>query len=226
MNWERWARATGIGFVVLTVSAFIVGGEAPTVTDSTEDLISYYGDRGQVLVSSLLFGIALLFLLWFAAAIGNLLRESGEGRLGATVVAAATAFVTLQLALTGVGDSLAYSIAGQGDAGVVKALFDLQWVLDLFAALPAAGFILAASIGLMRARAVPSWLSWAGIAVAALFLLRTTNWARDGFWSPTGGFVFILIIVALLWILTTSVVLFRKAPAITVTAALPPTPST
>jgi hypothetical protein len=52
VNWERWARAAGVGFVVLTVIAFIVAGEAPTVTDPTEDVISYYdGDRGQVLVS-------------------------------------------------------------------------------------------------------------------------------------------------------------------------------
>ena len=126
MNWERWARAAGAGFVVLAVAAFIVGGEAPTVGDSTDDLISYYdGDRGKVLVSSLLFAFALAFFLWFAAAITNLLRESGAGRVAATVIAGATAFVTLQLALTGMAASLAHSIAGGGDPGVAKALFDL-----------------------------------------------------------------------------------------------------
>jgi hypothetical protein len=214
VNWERWARAGGVGFVVLAAAAFIVGGEAPKVGDSTDDLISYYdGDRGQVLVSSLLFAFALLFLLWFAAAIANLLRESGEGRVGATVIAAATAFVTLQLALTGVAASLAYSIAGGGDPGVAKALFDLQWVLDMFAALPAAVFILSSSVGFMRTRVLPSWLCWAGVGLAALFVLRTTNWARDGFWSPTGEYLFILIPVAMLWILVTSIVLVRRAPA-------------
>jgi hypothetical protein len=212
MNWERWARASGAAFVVLTVTAFLVGGEAPTVTDSTEDVISYYdGNRGQVLVSSLCFALGLLFFLWFGAAVANLLRESGEGRVGAMVTATTTAFVTVQLVLTGVGASLAYSVAGQGDEGVVKALFDLQWALDLFAALPSAGFFLATSLGLMRLRLAPSWLAFWGIAAAGLFLLRTTNWAREGFWSPTGGYVLILIVVALLWILVTSVVLVRRA---------------
>ena len=57
LNWERWARAAGAGFVVFTVAAFIVGGDAPRVGDSTDDLISYYdGERGKVLVSGLLFG--------------------------------------------------------------------------------------------------------------------------------------------------------------------------
>lgn len=215
VNWERWARGGGVAFVVLTVIAFIVGGEAPTVSDSTEDLISYYdGDRGKVLVSSFIFGLALLFFLWFAAAIANLLRETGEGRLGALVTAGTTAFVALQLALTGIGASLAYSIAGQGEAGIVKALFDLQWMLDIFAAFASIGFFLAASIGLMRIRLVPAWLGWGGVGAAGLFLLRSTNWARDGFWSPTGGYVFILIAVALLWILTTSILLFRDAPAL------------
>ena len=196
------------------MAAFIVGGEAPKVGDSTDDLISYYdGDRGKVLVSSLLFAFALALFLWFAAAFANTLRESGEGRVAATVTAGATAFVTLQLALTGMAASLAYSIAGGSDPGVTKALFDLQWVLDMFAALPAAVFVLSSSVGFMRTRAVPSWLCWAGVGLAALFLLRSTNWARDGFWSPTGEYLFLLIPVATLWILVTSITLVRAAPS-------------
>jgi hypothetical protein len=223
VNWERLARAAGAGFVVLTVAAFIVGGEAPRVGDSTEDLISYYdGDRGKILVSSLLFALALALFLWFAAAVANLLRESGEGRVAATVIAGATAFATLQLVLTGIGASLAYSIAGGGDPGVVKALFDLQWVLDMFAALPVALFVLSSSVGLMRTRAVPSWLCWAGVVLAALFLLRTTNWARDGFWSPTGEYLFILIPAAMLFILVTSITLVRAAPSGSEAAERPP----
>ena len=214
MNWERWARAAGAGFVLLAVAAFIVGGDPPRVGDSTDDLISYYdGERGKVLVSSLLFAFALALFLWFAAAVANLLRESGEGRVAATVIAGATAFATLQLVLTGIGASLAYSIAGGGDPGVVKALFDLQWVLDMFAALPVALFVLSSSVGFMRTRAVPSWLSWAGVVLAALFVLRTTNWARDGFWSPTGEYLFILIPAAMLFVLVTSIMLVRAAPS-------------
>ena len=91
MNGERWARAAGGGFVVLTVIAFIVAGESPKVADPPADVISYYdGDRGQVLVSALLFGVAVVLLLWFAAAIANRMRHSGEGRVGATVVAMGT----------------------------------------------------------------------------------------------------------------------------------------
>jgi hypothetical protein len=224
MNWDRWSRGAGAGFVILTVAAFIVGGDPPRVADPVEDLISYYdGDRGQVLVSSMLFAFALLFYVWFAATIANLLRESGEGRVGATVLASATAFATLQLALTGMAATLAYSIAETGDTRIVRALFDLQWALDVMAALPAGVFVLASSVGFMRTRLAPTWLSWAGFGVAALFLLRSTNWARDGFWSLTGEYIFILIPVATLWMLVTSIVLFRGATS-TVSARRPESP--
>jgi hypothetical protein len=226
MNWDRWARGAGVGFVILTIAAFIVGGEPPRVGDPVADIVSYYdGDRGRVLLSSMLFAFALLFYVWFAATIANLLRENGEGRVGATVLATATAFATLQLALTGIGATLAYSIAETGETGVVRALFDLQWALDVMAALPAGVFVLASSVGFLRTRLTPSWLSWAGIAVSGLFLLRTTNWARDGFWSLTGEYVFILIPAATLWMLVTSIVLFRSAGASTSPAHRPESPA-
>ena len=214
MNWERWGRAAGVAFVVFTIAAFIVGGEPPTVGDPAEDVVSYFdGDRGQVLVSSFLFAVALGFWIWFGGALANNLRERGEGRVAATITGAVSAFVSLQLVTTAVNAILAHSVAREGEEGVVQALFNLTWGLDVVAAIPSAVFFLAASLGLRRTLMIPAWLSWAGIGVAALFILRSTNWARDGFWSPTGGYVFILIPLALLWILITSIVLVRKTPA-------------
>jgi hypothetical protein len=214
IDWERWSRAAGIAFVVLTVLAFIVGGEPPKVGDPAEDVLSYYdGDRGQVLVSSLLFAFALGFWLWFAGSVANSLRERGQGRVAATVVGAVATFVAVQLVATGLNAVLAFSVAGDGDLPLAKALFDLTWTLDILAAIPSAVFFLAAAVGLSRTAMIPSWLSWAGVGVAGLFVLRTTTWASDGFWSPTGGYLFVLIPLASLWILATSVTLVRAAPA-------------
>ena len=228
VNWERWARAGGIGFVVFAVAAFIVGGEPPTVSDSAEDVVRYYdGERGRVMTSSFLFVVGLVLLLWFGGAIANALQEKGEGRVGATLIAAVTAFVSLQIVLTGIGAALAHSIAADADPDLVRALFSLSWVLDMLAALPSAVFALTAAIGLRRVQMIPGWLSWSGVAVAVLFVLRSTTWARDGFWSPTGGYLFILIPLALLWILVTSIVLVRAVPTSSMeqpAATPPPTP--
>ena len=214
VNWERLARASGIAFVVFAVLAFVVGGETPQVGDSLEDVVSYYdGDRSTVLVSSFLFAVGLGFWIWFAGTLANNLRECGEGRVAATIIGAVAAFATIQLVGTALNAVLAYSVAGSGEAGVTKALFDLTWTLDVIAAVPSAVFFLAAPLGLMRTEMIPRWLSLAGLGVAALFALRLTNWASDGFWSPTGEYLFVLIPLTLLWILVTSVILVRSATA-------------
>jgi len=209
ISWERGGRSAGIAFVVFVIVAFIVGGETPTVGDPVAEIVSYYGDRGQVLASSGLFALALGFWIWFAATLANNLRERGEGRVGATIIGAVATFAAIQFVGTALNAVLAYSVAGSGEAGVTKALFDLTWTLDLLAAVPSAVFFLATAVGLRRAAMIPDWLSWAGIGVALLFGLRLTNWASDGFWSPTGEYLFVLIPLSLLWILTTSVILVR-----------------
>ena len=93
VDWERWARASGIGFVVFVILAFVVGGETPSVGDPVEEVASYYdGDRGQVLASSALFAVALAFWIWFAGTLANNLRERGEGRVAATIIGAVATF--------------------------------------------------------------------------------------------------------------------------------------
>ena len=145
-------------------------------------------------------------------AVANTLRENGEGRVAATAIAAGTAWVVIQLVLTAITAALAHSIATDGDDTGVRALFNLSWILDMMGALPIAAFVLAVSVGLRRTQMTPQWLSWGGVVVAVLLALRSTTWARDGFWSPTGGYLFIVIPLALLWILITSIVLVRSAP--------------
>ena len=87
-NWERWARGAGVVFVVLAAAGFIVAGESPKVSDSAEDVVQYLdSNRSQVFVGAVLFAISLVFFLWFAAAVANHLREAGEGRVAATVLA-------------------------------------------------------------------------------------------------------------------------------------------
>ena len=219
VNWERWARASGIGFVVLFIVAFITLGEPPKVNDSTDEIVSFFdGDRGRVLTSMIVFGIAFILLLWFVGAIANALREAGEGRLGATTIAMGATFVSLQAVIGAIAGGLAVNIAATGDAGVVQALNTLTGSVDLIAAYPFAGLIAAATVGFTRLRLLPYWYGYVGLAAAVLVLLHGTNWATSGFWSASGGYLWITIIAGLGWTLITSVLLYTRAPA---TAAAP-----
>ena len=213
-NWERWARASGAVFVVLAAAGFIVAGESPKVSDSAEDVVGYFdSNRSQVILGAVLFAISLAFFLWFAATVANHLRERDEGRVAATVLAAGAAFAAVQFVVAALFATLAYSVAGAGDATLTKALLNLDLGLDILDGLAGGLFILAASVGLKRTNSIPAWLAWAGIVIAALVFLRATAWASDGFWSPSGSYVLLALVCGLAWILVTSVILFLREPA-------------
>ena len=124
----------------------------------------------------------------FAGAVANTLRESSEGRVAASTRSG-----------DGVGCHPARTDCNHCGARTLhrhrrrrhglRTLFNLTWVLDMMGALPIAAFVLAVSVGLRRTQMIPQWLSWGGIAVAVLLALRSTTWARDGFWSPTGEYL-------------------------------------
>ena len=60
------------------------------------------------------------------------------------------------------------------------------------------------------------------VAGGVLLIVGATAWARDGFWSPTGGVSFICFIAFLVWTLVTSILLtmrMREAPASSPSAA-------
>jgi Domain of unknown function (DUF4386) len=213
MNWERSARASGAVFVVLAVAAFVIAGESPKVSDSAEEVVNYFdSNRNQLIVGALLFATGFVFFLWFAAAVANHLREHGEGRVAATVLVAGAAFAAVQFVVMALFATLAFSVAGAGDATLTKALYDLDVGLDNLDGLAAGLFVLAAAVGLKRTASIPAWLAWAGLGVAALFFLRATTWASEGFWSPTGDYILIAILCGLAWILVTSIVLFVREP--------------
>jgi uncharacterized membrane protein YhaH (DUF805 family) len=69
-SWERLWRSSGIVFVVFFVIAYVIYGVQPKVGASADSLASFYdGDRKRILMATTLFGVAVLLLLWFAAAI-------------------------------------------------------------------------------------------------------------------------------------------------------------
>jgi len=213
MNWERYSRATGIGFVVLFIVAFIIYGSPPKVSDPTNEIVSFYdGDRGRVLTAMIIFGIAFLMLVWFIGTIANILREAGEGRLAATTIAMGAVFVGVQAVTGAIAGGLALNIASAGDAGVIQGLNTLVATADVISAYPLAGLIAAASIALWRSQIMASWYGYLGLLAAVLVVLHGTNWATSGFWAPTGGYVFVATIAGLGWTAITSGLLYVSAP--------------
>ena len=215
VNWERLWRASGIAFVVMFVIAYVIYGDQPKVGASPDELVSFYdGDRGRVLIASVLLGGAVLFLLWFAAAIASTLRDSGQGGWGAAATASSAALAALFFVLITVSAALAYSIAGSGNDAITSGLNDLAWACLVMLSFPAAMLIMAGTFGLRRAGIISDALWLAGVIAVVLVLLGGTTWATDGLWAPDGAYSrFISPIVGLAWTTVVSGLLFTRGPA-------------
>jgi hypothetical protein len=213
--WERLWRTSGLQSVGLFIIAYVVYGYQPPVGASADALVAFYdGGRTRILIAAVLSGLAVLNLMWFAAALRNTLADAGDDGWGAAATAASAAFGGLFLLFTTVGAALAYSIAGSGNQALTSGLNDFAWVLVVLTSFPRAMLIMAGSFGLWRAGLISNALFAAGVAAVVLGLLGGTTWLSGGFWAPDGAYSrFVWPLVGLVWIVVASRVLLTRSPA-------------
>jgi hypothetical protein len=216
VDWERNWRGNGIIFVLLFIVAYVIYGSQPKVGASADKLVSFYdGHRTRILIATVILGIAVLCLMWFAAALSSVLRDAGKGGWGAAATAASAALGVILFVLITLNAALAYSIAGSGNDQITSGLNDLSWVLTVIASFPAAMLIMAGSFGLQRAGLISNAAFSAGVAAVVIVLLGGTTWAGDGFWAPDGAYSrFVSLIVGLAWIAVVSGFLMRGASTV------------
>jgi hypothetical protein len=213
--WERLWRTAGIQFVVLFIIAYVTYGYQPGVGASPDELAAFYdGNRARILIAAVLSGMAILNLMWFAAAIRNTLADAGQDGWGAAATAASAALGGLFLLLIAVGAALAYSIARSGSSVLASGLNDLAWALLVVTSFPRAMLIMAGAFGLWRAGLISNALFTAGVGAVVLVLLGGTTWLSGGLWSPDGAYSrFVTPVIDLVWLLVVSRVLLARSPA-------------
>jgi hypothetical protein len=215
VNWERLWRMNGINFVVFFIIAYIIYGNQPKVGASAGKLVSFYdGDRTRILIATVILGLGVLNLLWFAAALTSALRDAGQGGWGTAATAASAVLGVVFFVLMTLSAALAYSIAGSGNNEITSGLNDFSWVLTVIASFPAAMLIMAGTFGLWRAGIISNAFFSAGVAAVVLVLIGGTTWASDGIWAPDGAYSrFISPIIALAWIAAISGLLVMRSPS-------------
>jgi hypothetical protein len=212
--WERLWRMSGINFVVFFIVAYVIYGYQPQVGASADALAAFYGgDRTRILIAAVFSGMAVLNLLWFAAAIRTDLADAGQDGWGAAATAASAVLAALFLLLITVGAALAHSIAGSGNQTFTSGLNDLAWACVVLTSFPRAMLIMASAFGLWRAGLISNALFAAGVAAVVLVLLGDTTWLSGGFWAPDGAYSrFLSPIIGLVWILVVSRILLTRSP--------------
>jgi hypothetical protein len=213
--WEGLWRQSGIHFVVFFIIAYVIYGYQPGVGAPADTLVAFYdGDRTRILIAAVVSGLAVLNLMWFAAAIRTTLADAGQDGWGAAATAASSAVGGLFLVLITVGAALAYSIAGSGNDALTSGLNDLAWACVVLSSFPRAMLIMAGTFGLWRAGLISNALFAAGVAALVLVLLGGTTWLSSGFWAADGAYSrFVSPIIGLAWVLVVSRILLTQSPA-------------
>ena len=213
--WERLWRTAGIQSVGLFVIAYVVYGYQPEVGAPADALVAFYdGGRTRILIAAVLSGLAVLNLMWFAAALRATLADAGQDGWGAAATASSAAVGGLFLLFTTVGAALAYSIAGSGNPTLTSGLNGLAWACVVLTSFPRAMLIMSGAFGLWRARLISNSLFAAGVAAVVLGVLGGTTWLSGGFWAADGAYSrFVSPLLLLVWVVVVSRVLLTRSPA-------------
>src|SRR5712692_8632109 len=213
--WERLWRSAGIQSIGLFVIGYVIYGSQPHVGAAADALAGFYGGNStRILIAAVLFGLSILNLLWFAAALRTTLADAGQDGWGAAATASSAALGALFLLLIAVVAALAYSIAGSGNHMLTLGLNDFVWAGFVLTSFPRAMLIMAAAFGLWRAGLISNALFAAGVAAVVLALLGGTTWLSGGLWAPDGVYSrFVSPAVGLVWGMVVSGVLLTRSPA-------------
>jgi hypothetical protein len=194
---ERLAPLTGVGFLILIVIGFVVGGSTPDIDDPAAEVVAFWRDNtGRQYTSAWLVGVAALFLLWFGGSLRSAISraEGGDGRLAALSFGGTITAAVGLLLLASMTFALA-DTAGEMPPQVVLTLNVLSY--DLF--LPLAGgvvvLLVAAGIAFIRIAVLPRWLGWVALVLAVVIL------------TPLGFFG---LLAWLLWITVVSILLYLR----------------
>ena len=213
--WERLWRTAGIQSALCFIVGYIAYGNQPQVGAPPDALTAFYvGSGSRILIAAVFYSLAVLNLMWFAAAIKATLTDAGQDGWSAAATASSAALGGLFLLLTAVVAALAYSIAGSGNPMLTSGLNDLVWAIFVLTSFPRAMLIMSSAFGLWRAGQISNALFAAGVAAVVLVLLGGTTWLSGGLWAPDGVYSrFISPAIGVVWGIVVSGVLLRRSPA-------------
>ena len=214
-KWERLWRMNGVNVVLFFVAAYLVYGSQPEIGASADELVAFYdGDRMRILIAAVIFGLAVLNLMWFASAIRTTLVEAGQGGWATSATASSAAIGGVLLVLMAISAALTYSVGGSGDTALASGMNNLVWTGFVLSSFPRAMLVMSGSFGLWRAGIISNGVFAGGVVCVVLGVLGGTTWATGGFWAPDGAYSqYIWPIVFLAWILVVNVILARQRPS-------------
>jgi hypothetical protein len=212
---ERLAAVSGMLFFVLVVASFLVP-EAPDFDETTATIVAeLQEDRDEQVLGVYIGYLAAFFFAAFTAGLWTWLRRIEPAR-GASLLVLLGGIGSVILVLVANGVFLALvDAADEGrEPAAVRALFELdQWILPAIG-VTSAVFYAGAALSALATGALPRSLAWIAAALAIAFpigLLWIFSGDDEG--GALGFVFFIALLVNFLWILATSVFMWRARTA-------------
>ena len=209
---ERWAALGGVLYVVLfAIGTILHFSGSPAGDAAPSKVIAWYSDSGhrhRLDIGWALIVLGLFFFLWFLSALRQaLIRLVGEGFLPTLATVGGAVYAALALAAVAVSEGIRTmsndTYHHQVYPELVHAANDASYVLHSTGGAGIGAMMIAASLAVVRTRALPAWLGWIGVAAGIIAL---------------ASIVFFPWFVIALWLLAASIILFmagspRQAPA-------------
>ena len=216
-RWERWACASGIGFVVAVLAGFAMAPEPPKLSDPAASLAAYFSQHQsailvQVLVAA---GMGGVFLLWWLGSLRLHLRrhETDGGRLSAVAFGSGLVGLAILIQVLAIRAALAFGLSGTVDPAVSKAIFAVSYTVDALNVFPIGALLVAASISALRSRALPAWIGWFGLSVGlARWVTGLDVVLKESVLGDEGAIGRLVFVSVLVWIVAASIAMMRSAP--------------
>jgi hypothetical protein len=201
MRKEMVGPALGIGFIVVLIVGFLVGGEPEGADEGAEAVTEFYLDnKDSVQIGAALVGLAGALLIFFTNHLRRLFAAAGEQTLSVTILVGG-ALVAVGAAIDGTISIALAEMAehvedGDMDATQVQTLQGL-WDNDFLPlALGAFVFLISFGASVLKTDVLPRWLGWVALALAVIGLTPI------GWLAFLGTGILILVISVLLLLRT------------------------
>ena len=213
LNRDWIGAGSGFLFVLLTVVAGAVGGDHPSSIGPIEDIKSrFLTNPGPLAIqaASYIQALSMLPFVVFGVRIAQRLWLAGQQWLAAIAFGGAILTAAIVLIDDSLLSVLAYSVAGDGDAGAIKAIYGLRHILIVYIYVPEAMTAFATAFGSLAAAVFSRWYGWLTALVGLLLLSGAADLGRTGFFSVQGDHWFYVLLIYALWTLLTSGMLLTR----------------
>jgi hypothetical protein len=212
-HWQKIGAAGGIAFVALQLASQMliqIGGSEPVFNAPTEEIVAYFLNRNLLFASigGFLSIVSIIIFLWFLGVLWATLQDHEGEPAWLSLLAFASGVVGMAIMLGGSGWELAFLRLGDGlSAEIIQLLFDQGNLTFANFWVALASMLLATGIITIRYAALPRWLGWFALLLAAALL------SVRAVWFTASGIKFMPYVLFWIWLSATSVTLYRRMRA-------------